>query len=93
MTRTEAVLAAFARHPRITGAAELARILNLDADWKPSPCEWCPVGKPSPGNQCASVPERSRRRALRVLQRLVRAGELEHRYKGTVMSVYVRRTT
>ena len=57
------VLAAFARSPRIMGAAELARMLNPPlAD---SPCEWCPVNPPKPGEKCATVPVRSRRRAER----------------------------
>lgn len=67
-----------------TRPAVIARHLNLK-----SPCPWCPVGPPKPGERCASVPRSSREAVRRVLLRLASRGLLVQPHPGTRLSDYV----
>lgn len=90
--RERDALAAIARWPACRGGAQLARFLNLRKSggrWRRVRCAWCPVGPPRPGEQCASVPRRSREVAARVLRALASKGLLVHLHPGTRLSTFL----
>jgi hypothetical protein len=83
MTDRAAAVLAVVIQMGIVRPAVVARVLNLDA-----PCDWCPVGPPKPGEQCATVPRTSADRVRRVLLGLKRAGKVGRLRMGSRMLGY-----